>query len=132
MKESAEEYFNRIPDGHRNAIARPWNKCTDRSLRRIIEQANNNGDCIINVGDGIFRPIPGDPVDEKAFEEYIAKDLHRARAILAKRMAMKHTFEGWRNSALYVENKRKAERLKRVHSLLPDEPIQGGEPERKE
>ena len=65
-KEQAKDYFNRISDGHRNAIKRPWDKVTDRSLRAMIEKANRNGDCIINVGDGIFRPIPGDTVDEAA------------------------------------------------------------------
>lgn len=65
----------------------------------MVEKANCNGDCIINVGKGVFRPIPGDPVDEAAFHEYIAKDLHRARAIQYKRLCMKQTFESWRRYA---------------------------------
>lgn len=68
----------------------------DRIFRRMIEHANNNGDCIVNIGDGVFRPIPGDPVDEKAFHEYIGKELHRARAIQYKRLCMKQTFESWK------------------------------------
>lgn len=55
----------------------------------------SNGDCIINVGKGVFRPIPSDPVDEAAFHEYIAKDLHRARAIQLKRLCMKQTYDSW-------------------------------------
>lgn len=43
--EQAKEYFDRIPDGHKNAIQRPWNRSVDRSLRSMIERANNNGDC---------------------------------------------------------------------------------------
>lgn len=85
---TAQEYFNRIPDGHAHAMARPWNKVVDRSLRRLIEKANNNGDCIINVGEGIYRPVPGDPVDEKELKQYLAKELHRARAIQLKRLCM--------------------------------------------
>ena len=70
IKDQAMDYFVRIPDGHKNAIQRPWNRVVDRCLRGMIEKANNNGDCIINVGNGIYRPIPGDPVDEKELDEY--------------------------------------------------------------
>lgn len=77
-REKAEDYFHRICDGHRNAIQRPADPSVDRIFRNMIEKANCNGDCIINVGKGVFRPIPSDPVDEAAFHEYIAKDLHRA------------------------------------------------------
>lgn len=98
-RQEAEEYFNRIPDGHANAIQRPWDKLTDRSLRRMIEKANCNGDCIVNIGDGIFRPIPGDKVDEAALNKYLNKELSRARSIQLKRLCMKQTFEGWRNCA---------------------------------
>ena len=102
--EQAKEYFERIPDGHRNAIQRPWNRIVDRSLRSMIEKANNNGDCIINVGNGIYRPIPGDPVDEKELNEYLGKELHRARSIQIKRLSMKQTFESWRDSANYAKH----------------------------
>ena len=95
-REKAQEYFGRIPDGHRYAIHRPADMSVDRAFRKLIEAANNNGDCIVNNGDGVFRPIPGDPVDEKAFHEYLGKELHRARAIQYKRMCMKTTFDGWK------------------------------------
>lgn len=113
-RETAESYFNRIPDGHRNAIQRPYNMNVDRIFRRMIEHANNNGDCIVNIGDGVFRPIPGDPVDEKAFHEYIGKELHRARAIQYKRLCMKQTFESWKKigrdyNALHFDGERQAE-----------------------
>lgn len=101
--EKATDYFNRIPDGHRNAIQRPWNRSVDRVLRSMIERENNNGDCIINVGNGIYRPIPGDPVDEKELNEYLAKERHRARSIQIKRLSMKKTFEGWKYQALYAK-----------------------------
>lgn len=102
--EQAKEYFDRIPDGHRNAIQRPWNRIVDRSLRSMIERANNNGDCIINVGNGIYRPIPGDPVDEKELNQYLGKELHRARSIQIKRLSMKQTFESWRDAANYSKH----------------------------
>lgn len=102
--EQAKEYFDRIPDGHRNAIQRPWNRVVDRSLRKMIERANNNGDCIINVGNGIYRPIPGDPVDEKELNQYLGKELHRARSIQIKRLSMKQTFESWRDAANYSKH----------------------------
>ncbi len=130
--EQAREYFNRIPDGHKNAIQRPWNRVVDRSLRKMIEKANNNGDCIINVGNGIYRPIPGDPVDEKELNEYLNKELHRARAIQLKRLCMKKTFEGWRDSAAYANHFRQARQSERLHNSLQVKPASGGEPEEEE
>lgn len=82
--EQASDYFNRIPDGHKNAMHRPWNRSVDRVLRVMIERANNNGDRIINVGNGIYRAMPGDPVDQKEFHEYIGKEKSRAKSILLK------------------------------------------------
>lgn len=85
--------LNDIPYGHREPLQRPADPIEDRALRRSIEFANNQGDCVINVGEGYYRPVPGDMVDEKELNEYLAKELHRARAILAKRLAMKNAFE---------------------------------------
>lgn len=132
IKDQAMDYFVRIPDGHKNAIQRPWNRVVDRRLRKMIEKANNNGDCIINVGNGIYRPIPGDPVDEKELDEYLAKELHRARAIQLKRLCMKKTFEGWRDSAAYANHFREARQSERLHSSLPGKPTSGSEPEGEE
>lgn len=132
IKDQAMDYFSRISDGHKNAIQRPWNRVVDRFLRKMIEKANNNGDCIINVGNGIYRPIPGDPVDEKELDEYLAKELHRARAIHLKRLCMKKTFEGWRDSAAYANHFREARQSERLHSSLPGKPTSGSEPEGEE
>lgn len=132
IKDQAMCYYNRIPDGHRNAIQRPWDRRVDRCLRRMIEKANNNGDCIINVGNGIYRPIPGDPADEKELDEYLAKELHRARAIQLKRLCMKKTFEGWRDSAAYANHFREARQSERLHSSLPGKPTSGSESEGEE
>ena len=132
IKDQAMDYFARIPDGRKNAIQRPWNRVVDRCLRKMIEKANNNGDCIINVGNGIYRPIPGDPVDEKELNEYLNKEFHRARSIQLKRLCMKKTFEGWRDSAAYANHFRQARQSERLHSSMSGKPASGGEPESKE
>ena len=83
-------------------MQRPSNDLEDRKLRRKIETANNEGDCIINVGNGYYRPVPGDEIDEKELNEYLAKELHRARVIQKKRLAMKMAFERWREIGIQV------------------------------
>lgn len=57
--------LNDIPYGHRKPLQRPANPREDRALRRSIEVANNQGDCVINVGAGYYRPVPGDTVMKK-------------------------------------------------------------------
>lgn len=104
---NTEEYFAKIPDGHEKSMARPCNPATDRRLRDMIAKANQNGDCIINNGNGIFRPVPGDPEDERQFAQYLRKELARARAILYKRMKMKEAFKGWKNG-IFFKNHRQA------------------------
>ena len=94
--------LERIPVGHRNAMSRPSNPNDDRRLREQIEKANNNGDCIINVGDGYYRPDPNDIEDEVEFNEYMAKELHRERAIQKKRLSMKLTYERWREVGVLI------------------------------
>ena len=100
---NAEEYFAKIPDGHEKAMARPYNPATDRRLRDMIAKANQNGDCIINIGNGIFRPVPGDPEDERQLNKYLGKELTRARAILYKRMIMRKTFKGWKDGIFFKD-----------------------------
>lgn len=103
MNQAAEDYFARIPDGHAQAMQRPANPVIDRTLRRMIEKANNNGDCIINNGYGIFRPMPGDDVDAAELNTYLNKELHRARAILLKRLMMRQTYKGWCNAVFNIK-----------------------------
>lgn len=50
--------LSNIPYGHENAIQRPSNSIEDRKLRDAISKANSNGDCIINVGNGIYKTRP--------------------------------------------------------------------------
>ena len=97
------DVLSTIPYGHKEPLKRSSNKAQDRRERKEVERANLSGDCIINVGDGWYRPVPGDAVDEKEFNEYLAKELSRARAIQLKRMKMRGAF---------AERKEKQEELK--------------------
>lgn len=112
-REIAESYFIRISDGHKNAMQRPADPNVDRALRRMIEKANCDGDCIVNTGKGIFRPIPSDPIDTKMYHEYVNKDLSRARSTLKKRKCMSQTFKSWKDAgeynALHTNHKRETE-----------------------
>ena len=92
------------PYGHENAVQRPSNPIEDRRLREKIEQANRTEDCIINVGNGYYRPVPGDLTDEAELKEYLAKELSRARKIQSKRLAMRLTFERWREVGVLTDN----------------------------
>lgn len=108
--------LERIKFGHKNALKRSGNQFKDRAERREIERANAEGDCIINVGRGYYRPIPGDPVDDKEFEEYMAGELSRARKILNKRMKMRATRERWRECGIQTDNTRAIVGTERVYS----------------
>lgn len=96
--------LSHIPYGHENAMQRPSDPIMDRKLRKAIEVANSKDDCIINVGNGYYRPIPGDTTDESELNEYLAKELHRARVVQAKRLAMRMTFERWREVGIFTDN----------------------------
>lgn len=96
--------LEKIPFGHRNPMTRPSNKNKDRALRREIEKANNKDDCIINVGNGYYRPVPGDAVDEKELNEYFAVEASRARSIDEKCSIMKRTFERRREDGVFADN----------------------------
>ena len=86
----ADEIFAKIGTGHANAIR---GVTQTKGLRKIIQNANKTGDCIINVGNGYYRPDPTDPTDCAEMEHYIASELHRAREILYKREKLKDTWE---------------------------------------
>lgn len=76
-------------------MKRPRNTVVDRELRKKIEERNASGeDCIINVGEGYFRPVKGSEVDEWAFGYYKAKEMKRVKSILDKLEAMEKAFNG--------------------------------------
>jgi len=89
-KSEAERLFDKIGTGAYYAVTRPKDPRVDRQLRRLVADANMSGDCIINDGSGYFRPGEEDDV---AFEEYIAKERHRAREILRKTSRMQQVFD---------------------------------------
>lgn len=114
---AADSYFSRIGEGHEHAIQRPslhtdFGQDVDRALRDMVKFANENGDCIINVGHGYYRPIPGDLVDEMELKEYFAKDNSRADSIKLKIACMSEAFENKRKETVYA-NQQQRERQER-------------------
>ncbi len=95
IKDQAREIFIRIGDGHRNAVKRPWDSRVDRSLRKMIEYANHNGDCIIPRinGEGYYRPIPSDPTDDLEYKQYKLKEHSKVRKMQEKEMCMSVAYE---------------------------------------
>ena len=81
-----------IPTGHANRLPRRTDtreeRIADRDLRRRIALANKNGDCIINTDGGYYRVDLEDPADLAAFDEYMAKERHRAKELEEKRLKM--------------------------------------------
>ena len=75
-------------------LKRPDNKSIDRALRKKVEKANTEGDCIINLGGGYFRPNRYDEADVYAYRLYRAKELKRARTIIDKIGSMDKAFYG--------------------------------------
>ena len=111
-REIARGYFNRITSGHKNTVSRPdlgppGNESIDRQLRILVEEANHNGDFIINFGNGYYRPIPGDPVDELEFKEYVSKDGSRAGKLWDKIYSMRTAFDNWRKEGQHGEEKQR-------------------------
>lgn len=86
-KEEQEAMFSRIPYGAEDPLVVANN---NNIFRKMVADANKNGDCIINVGKGYFRPIPG--VDDSDFDYYMSREHHRATEILYKRKRMKEAY----------------------------------------
>lgn len=92
-RDQAQSYFDRIGDGHRHAVKRPLDQRIDRVLRKLIEVANHNGDCIISGFSGYYRPIPSDPVDNIEYKAYMTGEESRAKSLREKIMFMKVAYE---------------------------------------
>ena len=88
MKNRAEELFDMIGTGRANAI-KVKNSFTD--FRTLVAEANKNGDCIINTGEGYYRPGPD---DEDELKHYLFRELHRASEITTKVDAMREAYYG--------------------------------------
>lgn len=87
-KRSAEALFDLIKTGRENAL-KVHNSLYD--FRKLVAEANKNGDCIINTGDGYYRPGPD---DEDELKHYLFRELHRAKEITDKVDAMREAYYG--------------------------------------
>ncbi|MDU7032029.1 MAG: hypothetical protein E6357_30715 [Clostridiales bacterium] len=103
-KDIAKSYFSRITCGHRNTVLRPdlstdLSQRIDRELRRLVEKANHDGDCIINIGNGYYRPIPTDPVDALEYKQYKMEGHSRINKLTLKEESMDMAFNNWAKEA---------------------------------
>lgn len=89
-KSQAELLFDKIGTGVAWAVKRPKDPKVDRQLRRLISDANSNGDCIINDGSGYFRPGEDDDI---AFETYMAAEWHKINMSRKKLQKMREVFD---------------------------------------
>ena len=63
-----------IGSGHHNPVKRSGSSNTDRRIRKEIEELNNQGWVVINVGQVITYRIRVIRVDVKEYNEYIRKE----------------------------------------------------------
>ena len=89
----SEIWFDQIGK-HSRPVKRPASQRVDRAFRRRVEEANLHGDCIINIGEGYFRPSPDDDEGLFAYGLYRARELKKAKAIIEKISAMDKAFIG--------------------------------------
>lgn len=93
-EKSARFLFACIGRGKENRVERPEKGGdTDRHLRRLVQNARENGDLIINVGQGYYRPILTRTEELLETKEFFAKEDSRARKIFKRNRALKRTFE---------------------------------------
>ena len=92
MEYSAEMLFSMIGD-REHAVKRPKDHNTDRELRRLVEDAQLNGELIVNVGDGegYFRADMNNPEDAMAYRRYMGGLKSRTRRHAQKIRAMEQT-----------------------------------------
>ena len=75
---NAEEYFERIPDRHENAMPRPYNPATDRRLRDMIAKANQNGEDIY-IGNEKLLALSGISVPSLPENKEVGTDVYVAK-----------------------------------------------------
>ena len=85
---ASEEIFSQIGVGKNASVQRPQNVIDDRRLRKRIELAQANGDIIINVGRGYYRPDLNVPEEAEEFHHYINAKKSRIHAHLKTIKAM--------------------------------------------
>ena len=82
-KSHAEILFDKIGTGKEHAVKvshRDNNDVTAREFRRLVSEANKQGDAIINEGDGMgyYRPNMERPEEAEAAQHYINSLLSKA------------------------------------------------------
>ena len=78
---TAEDLFNKIPKGHRNALQRPTDQTVDRQLRRLIAKAREEGRIIISNDQGYYEADTKDPIDMIEYHAFVKKQESRIRKI---------------------------------------------------
>lgn len=91
VRSHAQILFDRIRVGRDHAVRRPGDPNIDRAFRQLIETANKSGDCIINLGEGYFRPGEEDEMDVR---QYLTAELHRAKELYDKIDSMREAYYG--------------------------------------
>ena len=103
-KNTAEGIFGRITSGRGNAIQRPertnsfW-ESVDRCLRDMVNKSNKNGDCIINVGNGYYRPRPGVEIEKMELYMYLREETQKAYDSINKNQMISITYGLWEKEA---------------------------------
>lgn len=88
----AQYLFEKIGKGRRNGVSRPSHMASDRALRRLISEANKQGDIIIPLETGgYYRPDLSVPEERAEANIYLRKELHRIRELEEKAFAMEKT-----------------------------------------
>jgi len=90
---TAEDLFNQIPKGHRNALRRPTDQTVDRRLRRLIAKAREEGRIIINSDQGYYEADTNDPIDMMEYHAFIKKQESRIKKIRKGISGMAYGFE---------------------------------------
>lgn len=106
-RDFAKGIYDRIGDGHLNAVARPDDETIDRYLRDFISHANCNGDCIISGCNGYYRPIPGDPVDEAERIMYMKEDRAKFETNIERHECMNAAWDARVAEAAFAQGKSK-------------------------
>ena len=104
----AHELFRHIGIGRENAIQRPSDRSTDRALRKLISETNEEGKVvIINVGNGIYIPRPWVDAEMQELNEYVNKEKSRAKQIFRKAVKMRKAADNlqqFRNGQLSLDD----------------------------
>jgi len=95
-------FYDNISIGHSKSYSPP--KRYSSKFSDYVDQANMNGDIVINVGNGYYRPLPTDPIDNFEFNSYISSELDKANIIIEKCRRMSETYNKVSSKLFRKEN----------------------------